>query len=83
MGETQLQSTHLDVCIARASPTSRVFSPSREADEADEADGRDARLKSVYRRNNMAGAGCEALLTGVKDYYLQSHRQTKAAPSYD
>lgn len=56
---------------------------STQRERATEADGRDARLNSVYRRNNMAGAGCEALLTGVKDYYLQSHRQTKAAQLYD
>lgn len=40
--------------------------------------GSNAKSKSVYRRNNMVGAGCGVLFTCMKGYYLQSHHQQEA-----
>lgn len=44
--------------------------------------GSNAKWKSVYRRNNIVGAGYRELFTCVKGYYLQKHHQREAAPRW-
>lgn len=78
-----LENAHLNVYVAFILCT-LVFSASCVLEfppwmQLETAIASNAKWKSVYRRNNMVGAGFGELFTCVKGYYLQKHHQRVAA----